>query len=334
MNGVNYQMGRNLGLSLTRVTENAAMASAKWMGRGDKESADQAAVNGMRLMFDTIDIDGIVVIGEGEKDEAPMLYIGEQIGKASEGAPQLDIAVDPLDGTTSTAKGLANAISVIAVAPRGHLFHTKVFYMEKIAVGPKAKGTIDLERPLKENLVNVAKAIGKNIEDLTVTIQERDRHDQKIKECRELGCRIKLFRDGDVGAAIATCIDDSGIDVMVGTGGAPEGVLAAAAIKCLGGEIQGRLVPFTEEEKKRAKNEEFTRVLGLEDLVKGESVLFVATGVSDGDLLQGVRYLPNNMVKTHSVVIRGETGTIRFIEAVHNMSKKPIYAQIYGELGE
>ncbi len=334
MDGVNYQMGRNLGLSLTRVTENAAMASAKWMGRGDKISADQAAVNGMRLMFDTIDIDGVVVIGEGEKDEAPMLYIGEQIGKASEGAPQLDIAVDPLDGTTSTAKGLAYAISVIAVAPRGNLYHTTVFYMEKIAVGPKAKGAIDLNRPLKENLTNVAKAIGKNIEDLTVTIQERDRHEEKIDQCRELGCRIKMFRDGDVGAAIATCIEDSGIDVMIGVGGAPEGVLAAAAIKCLGGEIQGRLVAFTEEEKTNDNKEQFTKILTMEDLVKGDSVLFVATGVSDGDLLRGVRYLPNNMVKTHSVVIRGETGTIRFIEAVHNMSKKPIYAQIYADLGE
>ena len=304
------------------------MASAKWMGRGDKNSADQAAVNGMRLMFDTIDIDGVVVIGEGEKDEAPMLYIGEQIGKASEGAPQVDIAVDPLDGTTSTAKGLANAISVIAVAPRGHLFHTKAYYMEKIAVGPKARGAIDLKKSLRENLLAVADAIGKNIEDLTVTIQERERHDEKIKECRELGCRIKLFRDGDVGAAIATCMEESGIDVLVGTGGAPEGVLAAAAIKCLGGEIQGRLVAFTEEEKQRKDSEEFTKILTMDDLVKGDSVLFVATGVSDGDLLQGVRFLPNNMVKTHSMVIRGETGTIRFIEAMHNMSKKPIYARV------
>ena len=334
MTAVTYQMGRNLGLSLTRVTETAAIACAKWMGRGDKESADGAAVNGMRQMFDTIDIDGIVVIGEGEKDEAPMLYIGEQIGKASAEAPQVDIAVDPLDGTTSTAKGIGNAISVIAVAPRGHLFHTNVYYMEKIAVGPMAKGRIDLNRPVKENLINVAEAIGKSIEDLTVTIQERDRHEQLMKECRELGCRIKLFRDGDVGAAIATCMDESGVDVMVGIGGAPEGVLAAAAIKCLGGEIQGRLVPHTEEDKKNRDTEEFTKILTLEDLVKGDSVLFVATGVSDGDLLQGVRYLPNNMVKTHSVVMRGETGTIRFIEATHNMEKKPVYAQVVSGPGE
>lgn len=331
---VTYQMGRNLGLSLTRVTENAAINCAKWMGRGDKEAADQAAVNGMRTMFDTIDIDGVVVIGEGEKDEAPMLYIGERIGKASEEAPRLDIAVDPLDGTTSTAKGLGNAISVIAVAPKGCLFHTNVYYMEKMAVGPQARGAIDLDRPLKDNLRNVAKAIGKNIEDLTVTMIERDRSNSQIKQCRELGCRIKLFRDGDVGAAIATCMDESGVDIMVGIGGAPEGVLAAAAIKCMGGEMQGRLFPYTPEEKMNHKLEDFSQILTLEDLVKGDSVLFVATGVSDGDLLQGVRYLPNNMVKTHSVVMRGETGTIRFIEAVHNMSKKPSYAQVYAPPGE
>jgi fructose-1,6-bisphosphatase II len=331
---VMYQMNRNLGLSLTRVTENAAISCAKWMGRGDKIAADQAAVNGMRLMFDTIDIDGVVVIGEGEKDEAPMLYIGEHIGKASATAPQVDIAVDPLDGTTSTAKGLPNAISVIAVAPRGTLYETKVFYMEKIAVGPKAKGVVNLNKPLKENLINVAEAIGKNIEDLTVTMLERERHSNLIKQCRELGCRIKLFRDGDVGAAIATCMEDSGVDVLVGIGGAPEGVLAAAAIKCLGGEIQGRLFPYTQEEKMNCNLEEFTKILTLDDLVKGNSVLFIATGVSDGDLLKGVRYLPNNIVKTHSVVMRGETGTIRFIEAVHNMTKKPSYAQVYAAPGE
>ncbi len=329
-----YQMNRNLGLSLTRVTESAAIACAKWMGRGDKEEADQAAVTGMRQMFDTIHIDGVVVIGEGEKDEAPMLYIGERIGKACANSPSVDIAVDPLDGTTSTAKGLANAISVIAVAPKGCLYHTKVYYMDKIAVGPKAKDVIDLNKPLKQNLIDTAKAIGKNIEDLTVTMLERDRHNPYIKECRELGCRIKLFRDGDVGAAIATNMEDSGIDIMVGIGGATEGVLAAAAIKCLGGGMQGRLFPYTQQEKMNCQSEEFSKILTLDDLVKGDSVLFVATGVSDGDLLRGVRYLPNNIVKTHSVVMRGETGTIRFIEAVHNMTKKPSYAKVYASPGE
>lgn len=331
MNAIN----RNLGLSLARVTEYAAIESAKWMGRGDKNSADQAAVNGMRQMFDTIDLDGVVVIGEGEKDEAPMLYLGEEIGKASALAPQIDIAVDPLDGTTSTAKGLPNAISVIAVAPRGCIYNTKVYYMEKIAVGPKARGCIDLNRPLKENLRAVAEALGKNIEDLTVTIQERDRHNGYIKQCRELGCRIKLFKDGDVGMAIATCMEESGIDVMVGIGGAPEGVLAAAAMKCMGGEIQVRLFPMTQEEKMKEPPENFEKVLTTEELIQGDAVLFVATGVTDGDMLKGVRYMPNNMVKTHSVVMRGETGTIRFIEAIHNMEKKhPGYRGVAAFPGE
>lgn len=328
MNSVN----RNLGLSLVRVTEMAAIECGKWLGRGDKNSADQAAVNGMRRMFDTVDIDGTVIIGEGEKDEAPMLYIGEHIGTSSPNSIKVDIAVDPLDGTTSTAKGIGNAVSVIAVAPQGTLYKTKVYYMEKIAVGPKAKGSIDLNRPLKENLLNVAKALGKNIEDLTVTMLERDRHNGYIKQCRELGCRIKLFRDGDVGAAIATCIDESGVDVLVGIGGSPEGVLAAAAMKCLGGEIQGRLFAYTQEEKEMAENGDFNKVLKINDLVKTDTVLFVATGVSDGDLLKGVRYLSDQVVKTHSVVMRGETGTIRYIEAIHHMDKKPEYAKLSDDI--
>lgn len=325
-------MNRNLGLSLSRVTEMAAIECGKWMGRGDKIAADQAAVNGMRRMFDTIDIDGTIVIGEGEKDEAPMLYIGENIGKSSEDSIKVDIAVDPLDGTTSTAKGLSNAISVIAIAPKGTLYNTRVYYMEKLAVGPSAKGSIDLNKPLKDNLLNIAKALGKEIEDLTVAIQERDRHDGYIKQCRELGCRIKLFRDGDIGAAIATCIEESGVDVLCGIGGSPEGVLAAAAMKCLGGEIQGRLFAYTQQEKEMAENRDFNKVLTIDDLVKTDTVSFVATGVSDGDLLRGVRYLSNGIVKTHSVVMRGETGTIRYIETIHDMNKKPGYAKISGEL--
>ncbi len=320
-------INRNLGLSLARVTELAAIESSKWLGRGDKNAADQAAVNGMRKMFDFVDIDGIVVIGEGEKDEAPMLYMGEHIGNAADSAVAVDIAVDPLDGTTSTAKGLSNAISVIAVAPRGALLKTRVFYMEKIAVGPKAKDVIDLSKPLKENLINIAKALEKNIEDLTVTIQEMDRHEKYIKECRELGCRIKLFRDGDVGQAIATCIDDSGVDVLVGIGGAPEGVLAAVAMKCLGGNLQGRLHAVNPDDIKNNPDDDFNKILRLEDLCRSEEVLFIATGVSDGDLLKGVRYLSNNFVKTHTVVMRGATGTVRFIEATHNLDKKPEYAR-------
>ena len=322
-------MDRDLGLDLARVTETAAIGSAKWMGRGDKNAADQAAVTGMRNMFETVNIDGIVVIGEGEKDEAPMLYIGEEIGIAGPDADKVDIAVDPLDGTTSTAKGLSNAISVIAIAERGNLFHTKNYYMEKIVVGPKAKNAIDINKPLQENLKSVAKAIDKNIEDLTVTILERDRHKDIMAQCRQLGCRIKLFSDGDVAAAIATCFEDSGIDMMVGIGGCPEGVLAAAALKCLGGEIQGRLIAHTSEEIKKAQTDpDYYKVLTTEDLAKGDDILFIATGVSDGDMLKGVRFLSNNKVHTHTVVMRSASGTIRFIDAIHNMNTKPLYAKV------
>lgn len=321
-------MNRNLGLELARVTENAAIGSAKWMGRGDKNAADQAAVTGMRSMFDTVNVDGVVVIGEGEKDEAPMLYIGEQIGRGGEHAAAVDIAVDPLDGTTSIAKGRANAISVIAIAPRGHLYATKNYYMEKIAVGPKAKGSIDLEKPLDENLRSVAKALDKNIEDLTVSVLERDRHKDIVSQCRKLGCRIKMFSDGDVAQAIATCFDNSGIDVLTGIGGCPEGVLAAAALKCLGGEIQGRLYAHTSEEIRRAHNDSsYYDVLTTDDLAKGDDVLFIATGVSDGDLLQGVRFLSNDKVSTDTVVMRSTSGTIRFVKAIHDMNKKPGYAR-------
>lgn len=321
-------MDRDLALELARVTETAAIGSAKWMGRGDKNAADQAAVTGMRKMFETVNIDGVVVIGEGEKDEAPMLYIGEEIGTKGPNAPKVDIAVDPLDGTTSTAKGLSNAVSVIAVAERGHLFHTKNYYMEKIAVGPRARGVIDLNKPLEVNLQAVAKALDKNIEDLTVTILERDRHKEIMARCRKLGCRIKLFTDGDVAAAMATCFDESGVDVMVGIGGCPEGVLAAAALKCLGGEIQGRLFAHTAEEIKEAReNEHYYDVLTTDDLAKGDDVLFIATAVSDGDLLKGVRFLANNKVKTDTLVLRSASGTIRTISAIHDMKKKPVYAR-------
>ncbi|MBR2779353.1 MAG: class II fructose-bisphosphatase [Firmicutes bacterium] len=317
-------MDRTLELDLARVTEVAAINSAKWLGRGDKNAADQATVTGMRGMFETVDIDGVVVIGEGEKDEAPMLYIGEQIGIASEDSVAVDIAVDPLDGTTSTAKGIAGAISVIALAPRGRLFHTKNFYMEKIAVGPKAKGSIDLNKPLAENLRNVAEALDKKVEDLTVTILERDRHKDIIEQCRKLGCRIKLFRDGDVAEAIATCFDDSGVDVLVGIGGAPEGVLAAAALKCLGGEMQARLYAHTSDEIAKAqKDPHYYDLLTIDDLAAGDDVLFVATGVSDGELLKGVRFMADNKVSTETVIMRSASGTLRFIQAIHDMNKKP-----------
>jgi fructose-1,6-bisphosphatase II len=323
-------MDRNLALNLVRVTEAAALNSARYLGRGDKNLADGAAVNGMRKMFDTISIDGVVVIGEGEMDEAPMLYIGEQIGKATPDSIKLDIAVDPLDGTNAVAKGISNAISVVAVAPRGCLLHAPDMYMDKIAVGPKAKGKVNLDMPIEEILKNLSVALNKNISDITVTMLDRPRHENLIKEIRRVGARIKLFQDGDVAAAIATCFDHSGVDILLGTGGAPEGVIAAAALKCMGGEFQGRLHPLTDEERERCKKmglDDVNKLLTMEDLVKGDEVVFAATGITNGELLKGVVYYENNMAKTYSVVMRAETGTIRFIEAIHRLDKKPEYAK-------
>jgi fructose-1,6-bisphosphatase II len=245
---------RDLALGLVRVTEIAALESARWMGRGDKNAADQAAVDGMRKMFDTLNIDGIVVIGEGEMDEAPMLYIGEQLGKRGPENVKVDIAVDPLDGTNSVAKGLPNAISVIAIAEHGCLLHAPDMYMDKIAVGPKAKGVIDINAPVEDNLRNIARALNKDIKEVTVTMLDRERHEGLIREIRKVGCRIKLFKDGDVAAAIATCFDKTGVDVLMGIGGAPEGVIAAAALKCMEGEFQGKLYPMNDEETQRCKD--------------------------------------------------------------------------------
>lgn len=322
-------MDRNLALNLVRVTEAAALESSRYLGRGDKIAADQAAVDGMRKMFDTVNIDGRVVIGEGEMDEAPMLYIGEQIGKAVDGSLKADIAVDPLDGTTSVAKGLSNAISVVAVAPEGCLLHAPDMYMDKIAVGPKAKGCIDINATVEENLLNIAEALNKDISDLTVTVIDRPRHNELIKRVRDVGARIKLFSDGDVAAAIATCFGHSGVDVLMGIGGAPEGVLAAAALKCMEGEFQGKLYPANGEERKRCSNMgvDVDKILTMEDLAKGNEILFAATGVSDGELLKGVVYHEKNMARTYSVVMRSETGTIRFVEALHKLDKKPEYAK-------
>ena len=323
-------MDRNLALNLVRVTEAAALQSARHLGRGDKIIAHQAAVDGMRKMFDTLSIDGVVVIGEGEMDEAPMLYIGEQIGKVTKNSIKLDIAVDPLDGTTAVAKGLSNAISVVAVAPRGCLLHAPDMYMNKIAVGPRAAGKVNLDAPIEENLKNLSKALNKDMSDITVTMLDRPRHDDLINRVRKAGARIKLFQDGDVAAAIATCFEDSGVDIMVGIGGAPEGVIAAAALKCMGGEFQGKLFPMNDEEKIRCKEMGLIcieKVLTMEDLAKGNELIFAATGISNGELLKGVVYYENNMAKTYSVVMRAETGTIRFIEAIHRLDKKPEYAK-------
>lgn len=320
-------MDRDLAIGLVRVTEMAALASARYMGRGDKNAADQAAVDGMRQAFNLLSIKGTVVIGEGEMDEAPMLYIGEVVGTDNSEGIEVDIAVDPLDGTSLIAKGLPNCISVIAMAPRGCMLHAPDMYMEKIAVGPKAAGKISLNATVEENVLAVAKALNKNVSDLTVTIQDRPRHKDIIDRVRKVGARIKLFGDGDVATAIATCFDDTGIDMLMGIGGAPEGVIAAAALKCMGGDMQGRLYPQNDEETQRCYTMgigDVSKIFTIDELVKGDEVFFAATGISDGELLKGVVYTEKNMAKTHSVVMRSKTGTIRFIEATHKLDKNNI----------
>ncbi|MBP2019968.1 fructose-1,6-bisphosphatase II [Symbiobacterium terraclitae] len=316
-------MDRELAMELVRVTEAAALSCARWMGRGDKELADQLAVDAMRAGFDTVNIEGVVVIGEGELDEAPMLYIGEQVGA---GGIAADVAVDPVEGTNLVAKGLNGAIAVVAVAPRGHLLHAPDMYMEKIAVGPAARGCIDITASLTANLKWVARAKGKDVSDLTVVILDRDRHREMIRECREAGARIKLISDGDVAPAVAAAIEETGVDILLGIGGAPEGVLAAAALKCLGGDMQARLKPSNEQEYARCQAMGLSdpqQVLLLDDMVKGEDVFFAATGITDGELLRGVRYFGQNRAKTHSIALRGQTGTVRFIEATHQLDRKP-----------
>lgn len=317
-------MDRDLALGLVRVTEAAALRASKFMGRGDKIAADQAAVDGMRKTFDLLNIRGTVVIGEGELDEAPMLYIGEEVGHGDENSIEVDIAVDPLDGTNLVAKGIPNAIAVVGIARKGCLLHAPDMYMEKIVVGPRAKGCINLDSPLSENIKNVAKALEKKVEDITVVMLDRDRHKFLMDEVRKVGARMKLITDGDVAPAIATGFEDTGIDIMVGIGGAPEGVIAAAAIKCLGGDMQGRLYPVNDGEIARCNTMgicDCKRILALEDLVKGDEVYFAATGVSDGDLLKGVVNYKNDIAKTQSVVMRAKTGTIRFVDTTHNLSK-------------
>lgn len=317
-------MERELSLEFVRVTEAAALASGRLMGRGDKEAADQAAVDAMRSVFDTIHINGTVVIGEGEKDEAPMLYIGEKVGISNE--PCVDVAVDPLEGTNLVAKGLPNALAVVAIAPEGCLLKAPdVFYMDKIAVGPKACGCINIDASVKDNLKAVAKAMDRDVGDLTAIILERPRHKELIAEIREAGARVKLITDGDVSAAIATSIDTSGVDILFGIGGAPEGVIAAAALKILGGDMQCRLIAKDKEIPDRdgsAKKDDYHRVLFLDDLAKGEDLFFAATGITDGDMLSGVRYR-GNTAETHSLVMRGTTRTIRNIYATHKLERKP-----------
>lgn len=319
-------MERELALEFVRVTEAAALSAGRLMGRGDKLAADDAATTGMRALFDTVAINGTVVIGEGEMDEAPMLYIGEKVGTGT--APELDIAVDPLEGTNLVAKGLPNALAVVAAARRGCLLHAPDMYMDKIAVGPRAAGRVSLDAPVSENLRAVADALDKPVSDVTVIILDRPRHQRIIEQVRQAGARIKLISDGDVSAAVATALEETGIDLMLGIGGAPEGVLAAAALRCLGGELQGRLHPENQEQLERARRmglDDPMRLLTMEDLVSGDEVIFAATGITDGDLLEGVRYR-GATATTHSLVMRAKTGTVRFIRAVHRLDKKPGYA--------
>ncbi|CAM3765727.1 class II fructose-bisphosphatase [Alicyclobacillus pomorum] len=316
---------RELALEIVRVTEMAALNCARWMGRGQKNEADAAATNAMREMFDTVQMDGTVVIGEGEMDEAPMLYIGERVGSGTDEA--VDVAVDPLEGTNILAKGLWNAMSVVAVAPKGTLLHAPDMYMDKIAVGPKAKGKIHLDASVQENLQAVAKATDKDISDVVAVILDRPRHEHIIEQVRAAGARIKLISDGDVAAAVNTAFEDTGVDILFGSGGAPEGVLAAAALKCLGGELQGRLLPENDEQRERCRAmglEDINKVLTMDDLVKGDDAIFAATGVTDGELLRGVRFIGKSRARTHSLVMRAKTGTIRFIEATHDLSRKPL----------
>ncbi len=312
---------RNLALELVRVTEAAALAAGRFVGRGDKEAADQAAVDAMRLVLNTIEMDAVIVIGEGEKDEAPMLYNGERVGTGE--PPAVDIAVDPIDGTRPTAMGLPNAIATVAVAPRGTMFDPGPFvYMHKIAVGPEAKGTIDIEAPVEVNLRRIAQAKGKEVRDLMVVILDRPRHAELIAEVRRLGARISLIPDGDVAGALMTAMPDAGVDVLLGIGGTPEGVLAACALRAMGGEIQGKLYARNEEERRRgeAMGYDFDQVLTMDDLVASEDVFFAATGITNGQLLQGVQYSAEG-ARTHSLVVRGLTGTVREIYALHRLSK-------------
>ncbi|MCF8011829.1 MAG: class II fructose-bisphosphatase [Clostridiales bacterium] len=322
-------MDRELALEFARVTETAAIASARWMGRGDKNRADEAATNGMRSMFDTVAINGTVVIGEGEMDEAPMLYIGEKLGCAQ--SPEVDVAVDPLEGTNILAKGLPGAISVLAVGDRGKLLHAPDMYMEKLAVGPHAAGKISLNDPIEKTLEITAKANNKRVQDCTVIVLDRPRHENLIRNIRHTGARVRLIGDGDVAGIIATAFEETGIDICAGIGGAPEGVIAAAALKCTGGEMQARLYPEDEEEKKRCKDMGITdinTILSTEDMVSGDDAIVAASGVTDGELLKGVRMLSGNMAETYSMVIRAKTGTIRYIKTTHMLNRKntPVFS--------
>jgi fructose-1,6-bisphosphatase II len=321
---------RNLALELVRVTEAAAMAAGRWVGRGDKNGADGVAVNAMRTLISTVGMRGVVVIGEGEKDNAPMLYNGEQVGDGT--GPECDVAVDPIDGTTLAAKGMANAIAVMAVAPRGSMYDpSAVFYMEKLVTGPEAADVVDIRYPVAENIHQVAKAKGSAAEDVTVVLLDRPRHEKLVEEIRATGARIKFITDGDVAGAIMAARADTGIDLLLGIGGTPEGIIAACAMKCMDGVIQGRLWPKDDEERQRALDAghdlEPDHVLLTDDLVTGDDVFFVATGITDGELMKGVRYRAGG-ASTHSLVMRSRSGTIRSITSEHRLQKLKAYAAV------
>lgn len=322
-------MERELALELVRVTELAALASAPWMGRGDKNSADGAATEAMRRMFDSVSMRGTVVIGEGEMDEAPMLYIGEEVGNMQ--GPQVDVAVDPLEGTVLVAKGLNNAMSVLAIAPKGKLLHAPDMYMEKLAVGPALAGKLSLQDPVRTTVEKAALALGKPLSELTVMILDRDRHEDIISELRGCGVRIKFLSAGDVAGAMAPAFPETGIDLYLGSGGAPEGVLAAAALKCLGGEIQGRLMPEDDEQFERCLAmglQDPRRLLTMNDMVGDDDVIFTATGITPGEFLGGVRYLPDQRAETDSVVMRAKTRTIRYIKSLHYLPNKSLLRNV------
>ncbi|TCC46748.1 class II fructose-bisphosphatase [Kribbella capetownensis] len=319
---------RNLALELVRVTEAAAMAAGRWVGRGDKNGADGAAVNAMRTLIGTVGMNGVVVIGEGEKDNAPMLYNGEQVGSGD--GPECDVAVDPVDGTTLVAKGMANGIAVMAVSARNSMYDpSAVFYMEKLVVGPEAADVVDIRLPVAENIRRVAKAKGSTVDDVTVVVLDRPRHEDLAMQIRAAGARIKFISDGDVAGAVEAARPDTGLDMLIGIGGTPEGIIAACAMKCLGGLIQGRLWPKDDAERQKAidAGHDLDRVLSTDDLVSGDDCFFVATGITEGELLRGVRY-GRSTARTHSLVMRSRSGTIRSIESVHQLSKLRAYSAI------
>jgi len=323
---------RNLAMELVRVTEAAAISAGRWMGKGNKELVDQSAVDAMRHSLDGVDMSGVVVIGEGEKDEAPMLYIGEQVGNGN--APEVDVAVDPVDGTRLLSLGLPGALAVVATAERGSMYSAPpgVFYMEKIAVGPAMRNVIDINAPIGVNLDRIARVRDAHIDDLTVVILDRPRHQEMIRQIREVGARIRLITDGDVAAAIQAAMEDyPGVDILMGTGGAPEAVLAAAALKCIGGEIQCKIWPRTEEEREKFKADgiDLQRVYRTDDLVRGNDVSFAATGITSGELLDGVQYFGWG-ARTSSLMMRSHSGTVRYIQARHKWRKKENHGELIG----